>query len=262
MLTLRQEQYQCFAADELSRFKATLSEHLLETFPLQTSMADAEALSAYVDLVIHQARDAGIDTQASVQSFADHMIVLGSGFYENPLYAEITTPLRDPDLISPVQRMDLVYDRAWDYLERTRGRDGKDLVKAMGRLRAMLSLRHERWTDDFDELYANVKRIFPQKAASHDRRTLAAFFKATLERAGMDGFTKRTGRALYVCIAFLTGIGFFHDPLVRAGAAPQAAALERETDPRQRVALLGTGAMAYLDKSLEMLRGTSDTTGG
>lgn len=262
MLTLRKDQYACFAAEELRHFKIELREHLVATFPLQTAPARPEALDAYVDLAVDQARETGIDTRASVQSFADHMVLLGAGFQVNPLYAGITEPLRDPELISPVQRMDLVYDRAWDYLDRTRGPDGRQLIKAMGRLRAMLSLRGERWGDGIDDLLATLERIFPQKAAAHDRQTLIAFVEQTLRQAHADDFRQPPARTLYLSIAFLTGIGFFADPLVRAGAPEHAAELTHETDPRRRTALLGGGAIAYLDQSLERLRDMPGAAGG
>lgn len=261
MLVIRPEQYAQLAAYELQGFKGRLKKHLLATFPLQTSMADEGAVEQFVELAISQARGAGIETEATVQSFADHMLLLGSDFHRNPLYTDIAAPLFDTDLISPLQRLDLVYERAWSYLDATRGPDAAALIRAMARLRAWMAMPNEPWSVAPADLVQTLARIFPEKCRAHDAQALARFCGAALERARADGFEQPPAQVLYVCVAFLTGLGFFRDPVVRGGALQYAQALEAESDQTHRTKILGRGVASYLDAMLEAARAASAVTG-
>ncbi|WP_295585942.1 hypothetical protein [uncultured Lamprocystis sp.] len=257
MLIIRTEQIAQLAADEVKRFNVRLQRHLLVSFPLQTAMASEQSLGEFVDFAMTQAAAVGIDTEATVQSFADHMVLLGADFHRNPLYADIAAPLFDQDLVSPIQRLDLVYDRAWSYLDATRGPDAANLIRAMARLRATLGTPKEGWSVTTDDLIQTLHRIFPEKCGAHSVSTLTRFCGGTLARAWEDGFEQPPARVLYVCVAFLAGLGFFRDPLVLGGALHYAQALAAERDPARRTKLLGRGVALYLDTMLAKVRGAS-----
>jgi len=257
MLRVRPEQYQALASESRRRYAARLINHLRDTFPLQTGMAEDGAMTAFVALAMDQAMAIGIDTEASVQSFADHLLLLGADFPRNPLCQEICAPLFDSELISPVQRIDELHDLAWPYLEGVRGPDGVDQIQAAARLRAWMANRGIQRGVGLDELLEALRRIYPTRAMAHPRAVLSAFCEEALRRAGEDNFSQTPARALYVCTAFVAGLGFFHDPLIRAGAAAQATALDTETDPGQRTALLWQGVDAYLRQLLEQVQQAS-----
>jgi len=256
MLELRPEQFAVLADSQLASFKAHLEAHLRATFPLQTADVDAAALRDFIDLAVTRSGDAGIDTEASVQSFADHMVLLGARFPDNPLYTVLTAPLRDPGLESPVQRMDRVYDLTWDYLDRIRAPDGGHLIEALARLRAWMNLAGEHVGDSVADVLPILQRIYPQKFGAHDTPALADFCEQALRRAGADRFMQAPARALYVCTAFIAGLDFYHDPLIRGGARRVAEALETEPDPGRRTRLLAKGVSRYLDRVLALVRGT------
>lgn len=93
MLQIRQEQYDRFKEDALKRYKARLEDHLVECFPLPMGHAGAQGRAAVVDLAVARAAAHGLETVATVQVFADHILYLGAFWDEGPLLAPIAAPL-------------------------------------------------------------------------------------------------------------------------------------------------------------------------
>lgn len=235
--------------------------YLREAFPLQTSLAgaDADALPAFCQRALTDALALGLDTEAAVQSFADHMVLLGVGFAHNPLYAALCEPLFDPALVSPVQRMDLLYDGVWPYLETTRGPDGGNLVRALVRLRTRMSHGQQAWTTHRGELLNSLHQMFPEQAGAHPGERLGDFCDRALHRAEQAALEPEAARALFVHVAFIAGLDCLGDPLFRGAVLPPVTALAQSADPRRRGWLFGSAVAAYLDQLLQLLRAA---TGG
>ncbi|WP_295384033.1 hypothetical protein [uncultured Thiodictyon sp.] len=254
MLIIRKEQMECFARYELEGYQARLQMHLQAFFPLPTGLAGDAAITAFVGGAIEQARGYGFDTVATVQSFADHTILLGWDFCRNPLYSALTTTLFDPDIASAIQRHDLLYERAWTYLDATRGPDAGNLLQATARLNAWLAIPNKRAPTSLSDLLEILALIYPQKHAAHDTETLSAFCREAVHRARADGFQEPVAQTIYASAAFLSGLGFFHDPLIRGAVADHLAELAAETRAAGRTAILAAAATAYAEKVIAQVR--------
>lgn len=254
MLLIRNEQYQIFSDYMQRSFKERMVTHLKEVFPVQTGFVEKPAIKAFVEAGIDEARAAGFETKATVQSYLDHMVLLGADFCQNPLYSEITAPLFDPEIEYLIERHDRLYDLAWAYLDGTRGPDAANLFRAAARLRAWVTDPKRNPAADAGAMVLRLKTTFPEKTAAHSEETLARFCEAARQRARDDGFAECDAQTAYTAAAFLAGLGFFHDPLVSGAAPDQVKALAEATDPTERSSLLATGIAVYLNKVIEAAR--------
>lgn len=250
MLSIRKEQFHALGSYQADRHKDEFKIHLSECFPGPVEIAGEEALDAFVDLGIEHAQACRIDTLASVQSFLDHMVLLGAGFHRDPLYRRISAPIFDEEIEEPVERLDLMYDQAWQYLDHVHGPDAEHLFRAIAKLKAELSLP-ETTSGTIGE---HLGWIFPEKFAAFDRGTLNEFGAEAARLATTDGFPGPINQLTYISIAFVAGIGFFSNPLI-LGAVPETVlALKEEMNPRVRTELLRAGTVAYADKVIAAAR--------
>jgi|GEM_PF-2799821 len=254
MLIIRKEQLQHLAIYEKISFKMRLKTHLKEFFPLQISLANDGALDQFIESGIEEAQSLGFDTEATVQSYTDHLILLGSHFCQNPLYTEISAPLFDSEIEDLIQRHDILYDRAWEYLDRTRGPDAGNLLRASAKLLKVLPRRSETTSTNPSDLVETLKAIYPEKYAAHTRDTLVSFCIESLRRAQLDKFEQPAAQALYVILAFLAGIGFYHDPLIMNTVSGQTAVLSEQADASEQSRFLTESAELYLDRLFEAIR--------
>jgi hypothetical protein len=254
MLLIRDEQYKQFSDYTLKSFKERMVAHLADVFPLQTGFVDQTAVAAFADAGVDQARTAGFDTEATVQSYLDHMVLLGFDFCRNPLYTEITAPLFDTDIEYLIERHDQMHELAWAYLDRTRGPDAANLFRASARLRGWTADPKRKAATDAPSMLLKLKTIFPEKTSAHPDDLLAQFCSQAGQRAQADGFTSAEAQTAYVAAAFLAGLGFYHDPLVTGAVPDQVQALADETDATERTRLLIAGVGIYLERVIESAR--------
>ncbi len=262
MLVIRKEQMDLFAARETDSFKERMKEHLTEFFPLQTFFAGPSGVEKFIDGGIRESLSLGSDTEATVQSFLDHLILLGADFVRNPLYEKICMPILDPEAGSLIQRHDLMHERTWAYLEKTRGPDGAKLFKAAARLKAWVSKSGGQASNQVSKIVACLKTVFPEKCAAHSEEEIECFCREALSRAQADGFQRESSQAVYAAVAFLAGLGFFHDPLFREALPEQSMALEHETDADERGRILSEASLAYLDWLLSAVRSSDSNMAG
>ncbi|WP_157174428.1 hypothetical protein [Thiocystis violascens] len=260
MLIIRQEQIEVFKRDESNRFKARLRAHVCDIFPLQTALVETAALDEFIDQTIRESRRHGFETEATVQSFVDHAILLGSDFCRNPLYSTLVEPLFDAEIENLIQRHDLLYERAWSYLDATRGPDGANVLRAVARFKAWLAIPRKPRPAFLPELLQDLSLIYPEKQAIHPPAELTLFCDEAAKRARSDGFSEPLGQMTYVIIAFLIGLGFFHDPLVLGAVRDGLAELEKEENASRRTERLTSLAETYLNRVIAAVR-SSTTTG-
>jgi hypothetical protein len=116
MLTLRQKQLDALNAWARAAFETRLAADLRTSLPDDAAPYDDPALRTLVDEAIDRARTYGLTSERDVALFCDLTLVLGPGFdTARPWAAEI---LRDPYIIDPNLRMDLLHARAMAKIER------------------------------------------------------------------------------------------------------------------------------------------------
>ena len=251
MLFIRTGQHAKLSEYQKQLFKKQLAGHLETFFPFQTWVAGKGSVALFVEMGVEQAMADGFDTRATVQSYLDHMVLLGMDFCQNPLYADIVAPLWDKEIDDLVERHDRLYDLAWDYLDKTRGPDAAGLFKAVIRLRAWLSDSGRQPASDTGAMVLHLAAVFPEKAAAHTPQTLALFCGEALRKSRDSGFVQSGAQTLYTTAAFLAGLGFSGDPLCTGAAPEQVKALVQATEPDERSGLLAAWVSLYLDKMIQ-----------
>ncbi len=259
MLIIRKKQLEKLSEYELDQYKVRLKMHLKEFFPLQTSLASDDVVNSFIELGLEQAQSFGFETEVTAQSFIDHTLLLGSDFCQNPLFTKISSSLFDTEIENLIQRHDILYDRAWQYLDETRGPDAAHLLRAAAKLKKSLTELIKTAANDLHGHVEALKIVYPEKYVAHSEETIKLFCIEGLRRAQSDNFEQASAQRLYVIIAFLTGIGFYEDPLVIGIVPEQVKALLEETDPSNRTRLLTDAAGIYLDSLFEAVHLTTTT---
>lgn len=256
MLVIKSQQIQHMAASGLERFKNRLLPHLAEHFPLRLELGGEAGLKSLIEDGVERARRYGLTSEAAMESFVDQMAAAGCRFDEDPIFASICDPLSDPAMGSDVRRMDAVYDDLWEFLDKAYGEDAENLLQAVSRLQTWLKASGciAGWSEQ--DMLKHLEQIFPEKFEASEEAAVTAFYRQCVKRAGSHGFRQPTSVWIYTTGAFLTGIGFYGDPVFAASAARQLAALETATDPHERAGLLRQAVCTYAGRFLAA--GTAD----
>ncbi len=94
------------------------------------------------------------------------------------------------------------------------------------------------------------KNLYPEKYASHSHDELNLFLAESRQRALSDGFSQSSTQVLYSLLAFFSGLGFYHDPLI-IGALPTFwQKLSAQDQQDNKFALLSEAALSYCDAIL------------
>ncbi len=232
---------------------AQLLEHINLYFPINVALLESsESLDLFVDSMFEQANALGFQSYAVSQSFADHSLLLGYDFYKNPLYSDFVTPLFSEQLDDEISRFDLLYDKAWPYIEKVRGLDGSCAFIATAMLKNSLKSSAFNHFKAFDSssILSLLINLYPEKYACHSQDELSLFLAESQQRALSDGFSQAPAQVLYSVLAFFAGLGFYHDPLI-IGALPsfwpQLSAQEQQNN---KFNLLSEAALNYCDAIL------------
>jgi hypothetical protein len=230
-----------------------LGAHIRAAHPASASACGPYGVAALVDLAIARAAERGFDTVATVQSWADHMVLFGAFFDEDPLMTDVIEPLEDRMLVSALARMDAVHARAMALFDRMSGPGGGAALQAAARMNAWASASDATLPAAPDAVKTLFERIFPEKAAAHAPCVDAAIRRAAL-MAGAHGFDDPAGRGVVALIALMAGSGVLDDPMFRASAPDLPAAVAGTEDRAERVALLRAAAVGWLTAALAAAR--------
>lgn len=256
MLYISKGQMTKISASILVNCKVQLKEHVLSYFPIQCEHLDDDSLLTFIDECIETASEFSINEQAAIQSFVDHTILLGRNFHQNPLYPDLCQPLYDEDISDNIFRLDKLYDNTWAYLDETRGEDARNLFLAVSRLKSWLaSAKLLKYNSlNLQEILEDFHQIFPEKYEAHSQNSHKDFIKATIIKANEDNFLKPVSQLIYVLLAFVAGINFYHDRLVIGTLKEHFEALSTENDQNTRYEVLLHGANIYLTRIITSAR--------
>ena len=88
--------------------------------------------------------------------------------------------------------------------------------------------------------------IYPEKYAAHSQISLIDFIKKSISLAIDDDFLQPASQLAYVLIAFVAGIGFYHDQLIMDTLKEHVNALSIESNQDTRYQILSNAANDYL----------------
>lgn len=224
MLAMKKDQMEVFEAGALKSFEHRTLRHLQAYFPAHCKLVGEEAMRNTIRLGWSKCVAHRLTPECCARSYIEFMCLLGSGFDADPLLPWAGALLADRSIIDPVERGDLLHERAWDHLRRV-APDYDDLLANKENSRFIEELRQlNALADDPMEgatahavslgLFRHMGRVFPAKTAIAGDAALHEASVLALEVAQRCNIRGERGMALIALLSLLAGTSFDQDPLL------------------------------------------------
>jgi len=235
MFKLKRAQLEAFAQDALIDFHERVRESVRESFPLHAEMLGDRGIDAMLDRALACAASHGIRHARGVEQVLYLMLLLGSGFDEDPQLPWATAILADHSE-PPGVRADRLYAEALAFLDRVAGPRGEHIIRA---LRRAADARYELIPASpaagrEDATAARLTELFPQKCEELGVMGVRRLVGDAATRAAHQGVVGERGVTLVATMMLLLGSGFDADPqlpwvteILRDAPGNEAAAVER-----------------------------------
>jgi hypothetical protein len=250
MLIIRKEQMQVFEQAAVKSFESRMVEHLKKEFPKHSEAMGEGALQKVVRRGRERAAKYGLAGERSVRLYLELMLMLGSGFDEDPQLPWAADVLRNQGAGEETARIDALYKKVGEYAHRTAGPKNEYLDRA---LRALPAEKLEGYIGSGapsfeDYMLRRLGMLYREKAEAVGREPLRVMIARGVEGARRTRLITEAGVMLYVFLMFFLGSGFASDPQFRWASE----ILKDETlgEPAKKATRLHEAAMAYLGRFL------------
>lgn len=248
MLVIRQVQVRRLGDEVRDRFESTLVRTFLDIYPRECRQAGGEeAIAAWVRHGLEAAVASGYHSRHGGCHWLALRMMLGVDFAIDPQLPWVQDCLDPVAVPDPIDRLNLVHERALDYLGETAGEDAEFVVRALLRARALdlstLAATDEgAWRDQCCDL---LRQIYPHKVAVQGGPLVSATVERDILRARGFGLQGLAGEFVFVLLSFMLGSGIDHDPL-----HPWVGEVLRDPDQASRAQRLQAAARAHVEQSL------------
>ncbi len=215
MLKIREEQNTELAKVALKGFEDRTLAHFQEFFPRYCEILTEGVMRQLIRHGVDRAGIYNIVGERNVCLYTTLMLVLGSGFDNDPQVPWAAQILGDDSINDESVRADLVFDTAVEYMDKVAGEDYELMGAALTRLNELsidkAKLKPVGLTFD-QELVDLLQRLFPSKCRVVGEETLRELIQVGAKAAGHYGITAELGRAVYIVLMFMLGSRFDRDP--------------------------------------------------
>ncbi len=250
MLIIRKEQMDVFEAEAVRSFEARVAEHLKKKFPKHCEAMGDEALTKVVESGRERAATYGLQGERSVRLYLELMLMLGSGFDQDPQLPWAAAALGNRELGDESARIDALYRQVGEFAIRTAGPNNEYLNRTLS---ALPEERPEGYVgsgaSNFEDyMLHRLTMLYPEKVEAVGREPLRVLIRRGVAGARRTGLTTEPGVILYVCLMFFLGAGFDGDPQFKWAAD----ILNDKTleEPDKKAARLREAATAFLKRFL------------
>ncbi len=214
MLVIKNGQIGTLREYARSRFEAEMVTHLQEFSPPLARALGEAALRRAIRRGMARASGHGLTFRGPVRLYLESMLLFGSHFDTDPQYQWAAEILGGGSPGDQMQRADLLYARIVDYREVVTGQDDTFTLEALRKIlelsRTTLNISDR---DLVPTMLAELKRLYPQKAAYTGRAALEILIHNGIEVARVYRFETVREAALIVILMLAFGHGCVDDPL-------------------------------------------------
>lgn len=226
MLTMHETQFETFQCDSLTRFKYYLKSHLLTVFPIKMGIVNSEQQDKLVNLAIEKAAKHGLNTIATVQVYADQMLILGACWDEDPIYSTISDHLSNQS-ISAIARMDFVHADTLKWSTNVIADNTNPGYFTRALENANFICNSNLGTPVTSEsILALFKQTYPQKFEHAAQASMQKLIEQTVDSTQRFGNTSKDDTYYALMATWLWGIGCFEDPLLLEEASSDDISLQ------------------------------------
>jgi hypothetical protein len=214
MLQLRTEQMEVFRQAAVQNFEDRMVKHLKEYFTKPCDALGEAEIRRIIHFALEQIRSYGMMSEGSVNLYLDLMFMLGRSFDKDPQLPWAAEILNDESIVDETSRLDLLYDKAADFVERVAGDRNEHVFKAMRRI-LQEPIAPPPLTD-LPEFYGYIVgwlgKLFPEKHLYIGELSTRRLTHRGLGAARSYGLTSGRGVTIYIGLMFMLGSGFDTDP--------------------------------------------------
>jgi hypothetical protein len=254
MLTIRPEQMDSLQLAASQEFVDFMVGHLREHFPMHAELWGPEPMRQVIGGGLAAGCKHKFQTGRDLCLYIDFCVMLGIGFDTDVQLPWAGKVLRDPQIASPTERIDRLYQAVRQYLEQVVGKDQAFPVKPMeGVLQYPVDQLRARLAGGVAPgMLREFREIWPQKYRQVGEDLLARLIQQGIQDAARHGFTENRSIGVYLILMYLLGHRFDVDPQYPWLAA--ALKDPRAQTPAERFDLLHTTGKAVLSKALGRAR--------
>ncbi|HIJ70408.1 MAG TPA: hypothetical protein HPP87_03490 [Planctomycetes bacterium] len=251
MLKIRKEQYEELAKVALKQFENTMVEHIQAHFPKPAQISGEKAVRTTIQYGFERSKTYGFKTEHEVCLYIDLMIILGSGFDTEPQLPWISQLLKSEDFSNASKKIEALYDKVLEYLDRVVGKDEVLPVKAMRKFQqySTAQLDHKFKNNLVQDAIDFFRIIWPDKCQCIGNAALVQMFKEGNKLAKEHGISVSSGIGIYSTFMFILGHQFARDPMY-----PWACDILDDSSiigPTEKINRLHAKTIEILKKSLE-----------
>lgn len=214
MLTIRPDQIALFEQASAPHFNDHLAARLRAAYPGRLASADPATLSAALGQSIAQATRHGLTEQEPVRLFIELMVLLGSGFADDPQLSWAQHALAAGDG-AQLDRARRLHSAALAYLDQVFGPDNAQLVIALQQLLAEPPKLATGSRAQFrSTALIRLEQLWPEKFAYLGETTVQQLIHDGIAAAVPYGIKNETGMFVYLSLMFVLGSQFDRDPLL------------------------------------------------
>ena len=250
MLKIRKEQYEELGKISLKRFENSMVKHIKEFFPKYYEIMGEPTVRKAIQYGFERAGSHGFTSERDVCLYINLIFLLGSNFDTDLQLSWVSAILNSETITDTVMRIEGLYEKAMEYLDRVAGVDNEYLGRALLRVReiSIEDFAQNPTANAGDTAAAQLRKIWPRKCGEMSETTLRDLTEHGSMLANRYNITSERGVVLYIALMFFLGSGFDKDPQF-----PWAAAVlndESLTEQATKIDRLHKESMAFLKKWL------------
>lgn len=215
MLSIRKKQMDVLEQSALKHFQKGLIPHVRKHFPVHAEYLGDQGVLLVIEHSCAHAGVYGFETERDLCLFTDLSIMIGVGFDTDPQLPWAAAILQDVSLAVPRDRMDMLWDKALEYIANVLGPYDVFPVKAYRFAARRLRLDSPDLVAGSEEntIIAYLEAIWPEKVKNVGISRLIELIGKSSDVSNSFGVTHVQGQAEFTILAFLIGHHFFNDPV-------------------------------------------------
>ncbi len=222
MLKIRSKQVKVFEQAAIRNFEDRMIEHLKKFTPKHFKILTEDDVRGIVRDGWERAKGHRFTSERSVRFYVELMLMLGSSFDTDPQMPWAAEILNDETLSDEVERIDRLYDKAWEYVDHAilDYQDAQGNVDPTRFIEQIRQIRKER--DDelqpsavpefYRRMIARLNQTFPKKCEYVGELPVRRLIQRAIESAKSYDITSERGVVLFAAMMFVLGSGFDQDP--------------------------------------------------
>jgi hypothetical protein len=245
VLILRKSQVEAFEQSAQREFEDELVDHLRSFAPELWRILKDDGVRRAVQLGLRRAGRYGLKDRAPLKFYVELTFAFGSFFDADVQLPWAGQILSDSTIANQHRRVDRLYGKMADYLERVAGPANEYAIRALTRFNQSSMETQTSFSGDFRDILSRLSVIYPEKYEYVGESALRTLISRAIETAASYRVSTARGAPIFVALMFAFGAGVAADPVYPWVSATIENA--HASDPNDRLQRLAAKAKVYTE---------------